>query len=93
MKFKIDIECTPEEARTFFGLPDIAPVQEALMQQVQDRMEENIRNMDAETLANTWLPATMQSWGEMQKMFWSQMQNMGTGATGGKDSQPGDKDD
>ena len=32
MKITIDFDATPDEARRFFGLPDIAPMQEALWQ-------------------------------------------------------------
>jgi len=39
MKITVDIDCTPEEARKFLGLPDVAPMQETLMRQVQERME------------------------------------------------------
>src|SRR6516164_5311770 len=35
MKFKIDIDCTPEEARAFLGLPDVKPLQEALLPDVK----------------------------------------------------------
>lgn len=73
MKLKFDIECTPEEARKFFGLPDIAPMQEAMMKELEQRLRENIRTLDPETMMKTWLPATMQGWSEMQKMFWGQM--------------------
>ena len=73
MKVKCDIECTPEEARQFFGLPDVAPMQEKLMAELQERLEENIRAVSAEELIKTWMPATMQGFGEMQKMFWQQM--------------------
>ncbi|MEC9235573.1 MAG: DUF6489 family protein [Pseudomonadota bacterium] len=73
MKVKFDIECTPEEARQFFGLPDVAPMQEKLMAELQERLEENIRAVSAEELIKTWMPATMQGFGEMQKMFWQQM--------------------
>ena len=31
MKITIDFDATPDEARRFFGLPDIAPMQEALV--------------------------------------------------------------
>ena len=31
MKVKIDIDCTPEEARTFFGLPDLGPLQKEML--------------------------------------------------------------
>lgn len=73
MKVNFDIECTPEEARAFFGLPDVAPLQERMMKELEDKMLENLKSMDPETIVKTWLPATIQGWGDMQKMFWQQM--------------------
>ncbi len=29
MKITVDIDCTPEEARAFFGLPNVQPMQDA----------------------------------------------------------------
>jgi hypothetical protein len=87
MKVKFDIECTPEEARQFIGLPDVAPMQEALMKQLQTKLAENIRTLDPEALARTWIPLTMQGWGDLQKSFWSQMN---TGTTGSSDSDDDD---
>ncbi len=78
MKISIDIDCTPEEARRFFGLPDVAPMQEAVMSEVQRRIMDNLAAMDAESLVKTWMPAGVQGWEQMQKAFWSQM----TGASG-----------
>ena len=78
MKLHFDIDCTPEEARQFLGLPDVVPMQDALMKQLQDKLSENIRTLDPETLAKTWIPITMQNWSDMQKMFWN---NIGAGAT------------
>jgi hypothetical protein len=46
MKITMDVECTPEEARAFLGLPDVKPMQEQLMQEVQERMAANIRAME-----------------------------------------------
>ena len=73
MKVNFDIECTPEEARRFLGLPDLAPMQERMMKEIEERMAENLRALDPETLVRTWMPMTMQGWGDMQKMFWGQM--------------------
>jgi hypothetical protein len=73
MKVKFDIECTPEEARSFLGLPNVEPMQDALMKDLEERMRENIRSLDPEAMIKTWLPATIQGWGEVQKMFWEQM--------------------
>lgn len=90
MKLKFDIDCTPAEARAFFGLPDVAPMQERLMKELEDKMQENLRSMDPETIVKTWLPATIQGWGDMQKVFWEQMGM--PGAVGGGSSSGTDKD-
>ena len=90
MKINFDIECSPEEARKFLGLPDVVPMQEKMMQEIEAKMQDNIRNLDPETMVKTWLPATMQGWGEMQKMFWSQMGGMPGAPDNGK--KPKDKE-
>ncbi len=73
MKVTFDVECTPEEARKFLGLPDVAPMQESMMKELEKQLGDNMRSLDPETMLKTWLPATMQGWGEVQKMFWNQM--------------------
>lgn len=73
MKVKIDIDCSPEEARTFLGLPDVKPMQEAMMQEVEARLRTNLQAMDPETMFKTWLPAGIQGWEQLQRMFWSRM--------------------
>jgi len=84
MKVKIDIECTPEEARSFFGLPDVKPMQDAMMKEVEERLKTNVQAMDPEAMIKTWLPAGIQGWEQMQRMFWSQMAG---GDTDKKDDQ------
>jgi Family of unknown function (DUF6489) len=73
MKIKVDIDCTPEEARTFLGLPDVQPMQKAVMDDVAQRMKQAMAAMDPETMMKTWLPASIQGWEQIQKAFWSQM--------------------
>lgn len=81
MKFNFDIECSPEEARRFLGLPDVLPLQEKMMKELENRMAENIKAMDPEAFIQSWFPGTMQGWQDMQKMFWGQMgMNMGGSA-------------
>ena len=89
MKIKFDIDCTPEEARTFLGLPDVKPMQEAMMKEVEQRLHANLQAMDPETLFKTWLPAGIQGWEQMQKMFWSQL----GGAAGGGSDKTASKND
>jgi Family of unknown function (DUF6489) len=74
MKISLDVDCTPEEARAFFGLPDVKPLQEALLKEVQQRLAANIKAMDPETMLKTWLPATLKGFEQLQELFLAQMQ-------------------
>ena len=84
MKIKIDIDCTPDEARTFLGLPDVKPMQEAMIAQLQERMAANLAAMDPETMIKTWMPMGLQGFEQMQKAFWTQL-SAATKPPGGKD--------
>jgi hypothetical protein len=79
MKIKLDIDCAPDEMREFFGLPQVKPLQEELLKQVQERLRASINVMDPETMLKTWLPATLKGFEQLQEMFFSQM-----GRSGGK---------
>lgn len=72
MKFTVNMECTPEEARRFFGLPDVQPMQEAVMKELQERMLANIRAMDQGEMMRQWFPMSVQAFDNFQKMFWAQ---------------------
>lgn len=73
MKVTMNVDCTPEEARAFLGLPDVKPIQDQLMREVQERMAANIRAMEPEAMLRTWLPATLKGFEQIQEMFISQM--------------------
>ncbi|MBM3538435.1 MAG: hypothetical protein FJX55_11445 [Alphaproteobacteria bacterium] len=75
MKVTIDIDCTPEEARAFLGLPDLRQAQEAMLVEVQKRMEQAVRSMDPETVMKTWLPTSLEGFEQMQKL-WGQFGGM-----------------
>ena len=72
MKITIDIDCTPDEARAFLGLPDVAPLQAEMMKEVQERMMKTLATMDAEKLMKTWLSGGAQTFEQMQRTFWEQ---------------------
>ena len=74
MKIIVDVDCTPEEARTFFGLPDVRPMQDMLLKKVEERMIASLDAMSPEALLGTWLPAGVQSLEHLQKMFWANFQ-------------------
>ena len=80
MKIKLDIDCTPEELRSFCGLPDVKPMQEELMKEVAERLRANVKVLDPETMLKTWLPAGLKGFEQLQEMFLGQM----GGRPGGK---------
>ena len=71
MKVTMTVDCTPEEARTFFGLPDVKPMQDAMLKEMEDRLRSSLMAMDPQELVRTWLPAGLQGFDQLQKMFWS----------------------
>ena len=86
MKITVNIDCTPEEARRFFGLPDVQPMQEAVMAEMQERLLGGIKQMDPDAMLKSWfqgVPGGMASMEALQKMFWSQF-----GDTGNKGEKP-----
>ena len=79
MKINFDIECTPEELRGFFGLPDVKPMQERLMKEVEERMRANLKALDPEAMLKAWLPAGLKGFEQLQEMFLNQMAGRGPG--------------
>ena len=80
MKVTIDIDCTPEEARTFMGLPDVAAAQQAVVEEWQKQAMAAMTSMDPQSLFRAWMsdgPAGGEAWEQFQKAFWSSMTNPG----------------
>jgi hypothetical protein len=83
MKIHIDIDCTPDEARTMFGLPDVKPMQNALMLEIENRMKKALTAMEPEALFKMWLPAGLQGLEQWQKFIWSQITGAKEGTSPG----------
>jgi len=78
MKITINIDCTPAEARQYMGLPDVAPMQEAMLRELQERMMANITSLQPAEMTKALFPMGIESWLGMQKAFWTQMTSVGT---------------
>jgi hypothetical protein len=72
MKVRIEVDCTPDEARAFLGLPDVKPFQDALMAQWQSEFGKRLAEMGPEAVMKAWFPAGTKGWEELQKAFWTQ---------------------
>ena len=69
MKVNIEIDCTPVEARQFFGLPDVVPMQTAMMDKLQQQMMSNIDKVSPESLMQTWFSFDPKLAERFQDMF------------------------
>lgn len=56
MKVTVNVDCTPEEARHFFGLPDVKPYQDEMLQAMMDKMNASMDQMDPEAMMKLWQP-------------------------------------
>jgi Family of unknown function (DUF6489) len=87
MKVNIEIDCTPLEARQFFGLPDVQPMQNAVMEKLQQQMMTNIQSVSPEALMQSWFTFDPKLAERFQDMF-TTMAGLGAGLGG---MRPADK--
>ncbi len=69
MNVKIEIDCTPAEARAFLGLPDVEPLNAQLVGEMQRRMEANMAALQPEELMKNWTAFGLQAQDQFQKMM------------------------
>jgi hypothetical protein len=69
MKINVEIDCTPLEARQFFGLPDVQPMQTAVMENLQKQMMANIEKVSPEALMQSWFTFDPKIAERFQDMF------------------------
>ena len=65
MKITVNVDCTPEEARAFLGLPDVSALNAVMVEEMGKAMTENLANMEPETMMRNW----MSFGGEWQKQM------------------------
>ena len=85
MKLRIDIDCTPEEARRLLGLPDVTPLNDALTKDAEKRLKTALSAMDPKSLMDVWMPAGVDGLEQLQKMFFA------AAGEAGKDAKKGEK--
>ena len=69
MKFNVEVECTPEEARRMMGLPDLTPVHDKYVATLTDAMDGVMPTEAIEGMIRSWAPmgdAGMNMW---RKLF------------------------
>ena len=73
MKMHFEIDCTPEEARTFCGLPDLKPLHDAVLTKIETQMLQAVDAGSLESILKNWLsltpPNPEQVWSLFGKLF------------------------
>jgi hypothetical protein len=55
MKMTIEVDCTPEEARRFLGLPDVTALNETLVEEMQKRVSANMAMLSPDEMMKSWM--------------------------------------
>ena len=79
MKVIVTVDCTPLEAREFLGLPDVQPMQSAMMDQMQKKMMDNIDKFSPESIMQSWFSFDPKIAERFQDIFVN-MAGLGAGA-------------
>ena len=69
MKVNVEVDCTPAEARAFLGLPDVTPLNDAMVAEMQKRMEANVAAMQPEELMKTWTSFGLQAQDQVRRLM------------------------
>jgi hypothetical protein len=69
MKVTMEVDCTPAKARLFFGLPNVEPMQDAVMAQFERRMLTEMDRFSPEGIMKSWLSLVPQNAERLQEMF------------------------
>ena len=55
MKLSIEVDCTPEEARRFMGLPDVSALNDHIVNEMKKSIESNLSMLAPEELIKSWM--------------------------------------
>jgi hypothetical protein len=69
VKVNIEIDCTPEEARVFMGLPDVKPMQTNVLAKIEQQMLDGIEAVSPDALLKTWMGALPPGAEQMRDAF------------------------
>jgi len=69
MKVHIEIECEPAEARAFLGLPNVEPLNDHLVAEMQKRMDANLSAMQPEELMKSWTSFGLQAQDQFRRLM------------------------
>ena len=69
MKVTVDVDCTPEEARRFLGLPDLSSVHAAYLEKMEKAVSEGPSPEVFADMMKTWGPMSEAGMGMWRQMI------------------------
>ena len=69
MNVKIEIDCTPAEARAFLGLPNVEPLNDHMVEEMKRRMDANLAALAPEELMKAWTAFGVQATDQFRQLM------------------------
>lgn len=82
MKISVNVDSTPTELRMFLGLPDVAPMQKSIMDEMERRMLESMDHLTPAAMMQDWFSTS----GTLQQAMLSLFQPGRMQSTSGSES-------
>lgn len=76
MKCTIDFECSPLEARQFFGLPDVQPLQAKVLAELERKMLAEMERFSPDGVLKSWFSMYVQAPEQMREALTAMMSGM-----------------
>ncbi len=75
MKMTIEVDCSPEEARRFLGLPDVSALNDHLVGEMKKRIDANMSMISPDEMVKNWM-----SFGAGAQEHFRKLMDVGLGA-------------
>jgi hypothetical protein len=82
VKVRLEVDCSPQEARAFLGLPDVAVLNDHMVKEMKKRLEANMALVSPDELMRSWMAFGGQATEQFRKL-------MTAAATGAQSLKPG----
>jgi hypothetical protein len=70
MKITLNVDCTPVEARSFFGLPDLSPLHDVYLDKMKAVAADGMKPEDVERVFRMWSSGMSEGLEQWQRLFW-----------------------
>lgn len=80
MKVRMEMDLTPEEARTLMGLPDLTAMQARLVTEFERRMMVAMEKSEPEAMLKQWFSLGSQGIEQFQRFMWDSARKAASGS-------------